>query len=66
MPFFACVGVFRTRNSVVDVFFVLGSGVAGLMLGQQHFWPAAFILGFILYPIIEDYLRRALVFRRGD
>jgi putative tricarboxylic transport membrane protein len=60
MLFFICVGVFSIRNNVFDIFLVIGFGVVGV------FMIAPLLLGFILGPMIEENMRRALLLSRGS
>lgn len=66
MLFFICVGVFSIRNSVFDIFIVLGFGVVGVFMILGRYPAAPLLLGFILGPMIEENLRRALLLSRGS
>lgn len=63
---FICVGVFSLRNSVFDIWLVLVFGLVGYGLRLLRFEPAPLLLGFILGPLMEQYLRRAMAISRGD
>jgi TctA family transporter len=63
---FCCIGVFSVSNSIFDVFLAAGFGVFGYVLLKCDCTPAPLILGFILGPILEENLRRALLISRGD
>jgi putative tricarboxylic transport membrane protein len=41
-------------------------GLAGYLLALARFSPALLLLGFVLGPLIETHLRRALLISRGD
>jgi putative tricarboxylic transport membrane protein len=41
-------------------------GVVGYWLGKHDFEPAPMILGFVLGPLMEESLRRAMLIARGD
>jgi len=63
---FCCIGAYSVRNSVFDVGTAAAVGVAGYLLYLLDCHPAALILGFILGPIFEQNLRRALLISQGD
>lgn len=66
MLFFICIGVFSIRNSVFDVYVALAFGVVGLGLALLNFSTAPLLLGFILGPMVEEYMRNALLISRGS
>jgi TctA family transporter len=41
-------------------------GILGYLLIKLGCEPAPLLLGFILGPLLEEYLRRALIISRGD
>ena len=41
-------------------------GVAGYFLIKLHFEPAPLLIGFVLGPMLEEYLRRTMVLSRSD
>lgn len=61
-----CVGVYSVRTSPFDVFMVLGFGAAGYFLRLLRFEVAPLMIGFVLGPMIEENLRRAMRMSRGD
>lgn len=61
-----CVGVFAVNLNVYDVVFVIFFGFAGYLLKVYGFEPAPVLLGFVLGPMLEENLRRALLVHRGD
>ncbi|SOC02410.1 tripartite tricarboxylate transporter permease [Rhodobacter maris] len=63
---FVCLGVYSVRASVFDIFAVAGIGLAGYALSLARFNPGLLLLGFVLGPLIETNLRRALLVSRGD
>jgi putative tricarboxylic transport membrane protein len=63
---FCAVGVYSTNNSTFDVWMVGLFGVIGYLFIKLGAEPAPLLLGFILGPMMEEYLRRALVLSRGD
>ncbi|HEY1059295.1 MAG TPA: tripartite tricarboxylate transporter permease [Limnobacter sp.] len=63
---FCCIGVFSLNNRVFDVYLMAGFGVLGYVFTKLRCEPAPMLLGFILGPMMEEYLRRALLLSRGD
>ena len=60
------IGVHSVQNSLFDVWLMLGFGVFGWVLLRLGLEPTPMVLGFILGPAFEEYLRRTLLFSRGD
>jgi TctA family transporter len=63
---FVCIGSYAINNSVFDVYLVLVFGALGYAMRLMDFPPAPLILGFVLGPMMEENLRRALLISRGD
>jgi putative tricarboxylic transport membrane protein len=63
---FVCMGVYSVNNSIFDIYLVLFFGFIGYGMRLLRFEPAPLMLGFILGPLMEEYLRRALAVSRGD
>ena len=63
---FCVVGVFSINKSLFDVYLMVGFGVAGYVLRRLNCEPAPLLLGFILGPMMEEYLRRAMLLAKGD
>jgi putative tricarboxylic transport membrane protein len=63
---FVCMGVYSLNNSAFDVIMVLAFGALGYGMRLLDFSPAPMILGFVLGPLMEENLRRALLISRGD
>ena len=63
---FCAIGVFSLNNSTFDVYLMAIFGVLGYVLSKLDCEPAPLLLGFILGPMMEEYLRRAMVLSRGD
>jgi TctA family transporter len=63
---FICIGVFSVNNSAFDVMLVMFFGVVGYIMLLLRFEPAPLLLGFILGPLMEEHLRRAMLLSRGD
>ena len=63
---FVCLGVYSVRGAPFDIFAVAAIGAVGYGLSLMKFSPALLLLGFVLGPLIETNLRRALLLSRGD
>lgn len=63
---FCAIGVFSLNNSVFDIFLMAGFGVLGYVFRKLDCEPAPMLLGFILGPMMEENLRRALLISKGD
>ncbi|MBS7538630.1 tripartite tricarboxylate transporter permease [Ancylobacter lacus] len=63
---FCCIGVYSVNNNVFDVFAMALFGVVGYVLVKLECEPAPLLLGFIIGPMLEEYLRRAMLISRGD
>ncbi|HEX4880713.1 MAG TPA: tripartite tricarboxylate transporter permease, partial [Limnobacter sp.] len=63
---FCCIGVFSLGNKIFDLYLLAGFGVLGYVFAKLKCEPAPLLLGFILGPMMEEYLRRALLLSRGD
>lgn len=61
-----CIGVFSISNSLFDVWMLLLFGLVGYVLARLRCEPAPMLLGFILGPMMEENLRRALLLSRGS
>lgn len=61
-----CIGVFSMRTSVFDVGLVVIFGGLGYLLQRTGYSAAPLILGFVLGPMLEENLRRAMLLARGD
>ncbi|MEN8983163.1 MAG: tripartite tricarboxylate transporter permease [Planktotalea arctica] len=61
-----CVGVYVINGRAVDLWIMLGAGVAGYFLEKVNVPLAPIILGMILGPMAEQSVRRALLIARGD
>ena len=63
---FCCIGVYTLNNSTFDVFLTAAFAVIGYLFYKMSCEPAPLLLGFILGPMMEENLRRALLLSRGD
>src|SRR5262247_3766810 len=63
---FCCIGIYSINNSPFDVVISALFGVIGYWLIKHDFEPAPMLLGFVLGPLMEENLRRAMLIARGD
>jgi putative tricarboxylic transport membrane protein len=63
---FCCIGLYTLNNSAFDVYMGAGFAVVGYVFYKLSCEPAPLLLGFILGPMMEENLRRALLLSRGD
>jgi len=63
---FMAIGVFSLSNNPWDVLVMAAFGLLGYICVKLACEPAPMILGFILGPLMEENLRRAMLLSRGD
>ena len=63
---FCAIGVYSTNNNTFDIWLVGIFGVVGYAFIKLGCEPAPLLLGFILGPMMEENLRRAMLLSRGD
>ncbi len=63
---FCCVGAYTVNNNPFDILVMVAAGLLGYLLLLFRCEPAPLVLGFILGPLMEENLRRALLISRGD
>ncbi len=63
---FCCIGVYSISNNVFQIWMTIGFGVLGYLFYKLDCEAAPLILGFILGPMMEEHMRRALLLSRGD
>ncbi|WP_341992087.1 tripartite tricarboxylate transporter permease [Azorhizobium sp. AG788] len=63
---FCCIGVYSVNNNTFDVYTMALFGVLGYALVKLDCEPAPLLLGFVIGPMLEEYLRRAMLISRGD
>ena len=63
---FCCIGVYSINNNPFDVYITIICGALGYLFAKLKCEPAPLILGFILGPMMEENLRRAMLLSRGD
>ena len=63
---FCCIGVYSVNNTSFDIYMMCVFGILGYVCVKLECEPAPLILGFILGPMMEENLRRAMLLSRGD
>ena len=63
---FASIGCYSLGLNAWDVYLIAGVGLVGYLLIRWGCEPAPLLLGFVLGPLLEENLRRALIISRGD
>ena len=63
---FACIGCYSLGLNPWDVYVIAIVGVAGYALIRWGCEPVPLLFGFVLAPLLEENLRRAMIISRGD
>ncbi|WP_096437403.1 tripartite tricarboxylate transporter permease [Alteribacter populi] len=63
---FCVIGTYAVRNSMFDVWIMLGFGLLGYFFDKAKFPLAPVILGVVLGPLAEENFRRALLMGNND
>ena len=63
---FCAIGVYTVNNTSFDVMQTAFFGALGVLFAKLECEPAPLLLGFVLGPMMEENLRRALLLSRGD
>ena len=63
---FCAIGVFSLNNTEFSVHLMALFGLFGYICAKLDCEPAPMLLGFIIGPMMEEYLRRALVLSHSD
>lgn len=61
-----CIGVYATSGQIFDVYVMIAFGIIGWLVARWGFEPAPLVLGFVLGPMFENNLRKALILSRGS
>jgi len=61
-----CIGVYTVSNSSSLVSLMAFFGVLGYVFVKLNFEPAPLLLGFVLGPMMEENLRRAMTISHGN
>ncbi|WP_199259692.1 tripartite tricarboxylate transporter permease [Paracoccus binzhouensis] len=60
------IGVYSVNSNTYDLFAVAFFGLLGYVMSKLRCEPAPLLLGFVLGPLLEENLRRAMILSRGD
>ena len=63
---FAAIGCYSINSNPFDVYAIIVFGLLGYVLIRFGCEPAPLLLGFVLGPLLEEHMRRALIISRGD
>jgi putative tricarboxylic transport membrane protein len=63
---FSAIGIYSVNNSSFEIYLTAFFGVIGFLWLRFEMQPAPMLLGFVLGPLMEENLRRALLISRGD
>ncbi|HEY0488421.1 MAG TPA: tripartite tricarboxylate transporter permease [Telluria sp.] len=63
---FCAIGVFSLNNAEFDVWLMALFGLFGYICAKLDAEPAPMLLGYIIGPMMEEYLRRALLLSQSD
>jgi TctA family transporter len=63
---FCSIGVYSINNNNIDIMLTVLFGLLGVVFVKLECEPAPLLLGFVLGPMMEENLRRALLLSRGD
>src|SRR5262245_22571853 len=63
---FSAIGIYSINSNAFDLFAVALFGLLGYVLVKCECEPAPLLLGFVLGPMLEEHLRRAMIISRGD
>jgi putative tricarboxylic transport membrane protein len=63
---FCAIGVYTVNNTNMDIMLTAFFGFMGVLFMKLGCEPAPLLLGFVLGPMMEENLRRAMLLSRGD
>jgi len=63
---FCAIGVFTLNSNTFDIFVMVVFGLLGYIFRRLDCEPAPLILGMVLGPMMEEYLRRSMLLSRGS
>jgi putative tricarboxylic transport membrane protein len=62
---FVLLGAYALNNSVTDVLATILFGILGWLIKRHGLEPAPLVLAFVLGPMLENNLSKALIMSRG-
>jgi putative tricarboxylic transport membrane protein len=63
---FCLIGVYSVGNNVFDIYVMIAFGVLGYLMRKFGYEPAPLVLAFVLGPLMENNLRKALILSDGS
>ena len=63
---FSAIGIYSVNNSSFEIYLTAVFGVIGFVWIKLGCSPAPMLLGFVLGPLMEEHLRRAMLMSKGD
>ena len=63
---FCLIGVYSIGNSIFDIYVMIAFGVLGYLMRKLGYEPAPLVLAFVLGPMMENNLRKALILSDGS
>jgi TctA family transporter len=63
---FSAIGVYGTNSAAFDIYLTVIFGVLGILWRVLDCSPVPLMLGFVLGPMLEENMRRALLMSDGD
>jgi TctA family transporter len=63
---FSAIGIYSVNNSSFEIYLTALFGVIGFLWIKLGCPPAPLLLGFVLGPMMEEHLRRAMLMSKGN
>ena len=63
---FCAIGIYSVNSNAYDLYAVAFFGILGYAMMKLRCEPAPLLLGFVLGPLLEENLRRAMILSKGD
>jgi TctA family transporter len=63
---FSAIGVYSVNNSAFEIYLTALFGILGFIWAKLGFNMTPMLLGFVLGPMMEEHLRRAMLMSRAD
>jgi putative tricarboxylic transport membrane protein len=63
---FSAVGIYSVNNASFDIYLTALFGIVGFVWLKLGCNPAPMLLGYVLGPMMEEHLRRAMLMSKGD
>ncbi|MGQ0569023.1 MAG: tripartite tricarboxylate transporter permease [Armatimonadota bacterium] len=60
------IGAYATNNAVLDLWIMLGAGIAGYVFKKLRYPLAPLVVGLVLSDMMEQALRQSLIMSRGS